>query len=46
VGEANDGNLERDPGVDGIAHRHQRRSQYLHGADAARGPEEETLSAA
>ena len=43
MGESNDSDLERDPAVERVPHRHKCRSQHLHGADAPSGPEQETL---
>ena len=41
VGEADDGNFERGPSVEGVPHRHHRRSENLHGSYSARRPEQE-----
>ena len=45
MGEPDDGDLERDPGVEGVSHRHHRRSQHLHRAHGPRRPEQENRPA-
>ena len=42
MGEPDDGDLEGDPGVEGVAHGDHRRPEHLHGADAPGRPEQQT----